>query len=109
MHRTNLPTELTSFVGREHELELIAARLGSAHLVTLTGTGGCGKTRLACQVARRRQRAYAGGVWLVELGNVTDADLVVESIAQVVGVPEPGDGRPLLAALIDTLRTRQVL
>jgi non-specific serine/threonine protein kinase len=97
MTGTNLPLELTSFVGREHELQLIVARLGKAHLVTLTGTGGCGKTRLACQVARRRRRAYPGGVWLIELGNVTDGELIVETVAQVVGVPEASSSQPLLA------------
>src|SRR5580765_7606630 len=109
MTGTNLPLELTSFVGREHELHLITARLGKAHLVTLTGTGGCGKTRLACQVARRRRRAYPGGVWLIELGNVTDGELIVETVAQVVGVPEASSSQPLLARLIHELRTRSVL
>jgi hypothetical protein len=58
----NLPVELSEFVGREHELEEIASLLGTARLVTLTGTGGCGKTRLALRVASRVHQAFADGV-----------------------------------------------
>jgi predicted ATPase len=63
-----LPPSLSSFVGRERELADVQARLAGAWLLTLTGVGGCGKTRLALEVARTVLDRYPDGVWLVELG-----------------------------------------
>src|SRR5207249_5455059 len=72
----NLPRQLTSFVGREKEMAEVRQLLAEAALLTLTGAGGCGKSRLALQVAAEVVDAYAGGVWLVGLAALTDADLV---------------------------------
>jgi len=72
----NLPQPLTSFVGREHEIAETSRLLGETRLLTLTGTGGIGKTRLGHEVAAGLLDQYQDGVWLVELSAVTDATLV---------------------------------
>jgi hypothetical protein len=74
--RHNLPGSLTSFVGREREKEEVERLLGTARLLTLTGTGGCGKTRLAQEVARDLAGAYPDGAWLVELVPLADPALI---------------------------------
>jgi predicted ATPase/DNA-binding SARP family transcriptional activator len=103
----NLPAELTSFVGRERELDEVASRLRGARLLTLTGTGGSGKTRLALRVARTVAGDYPGGVWLVELAALADPPLVAKSLATALGVrEEPG---PLIDTLERRLRSIQVL
>jgi len=68
--RGNLPADMTTFVGRRHELADVRAHLSSSRLVTLTGVGGVGKTRLALRVARDVRRAFPDGVWLVELAGL---------------------------------------
>jgi Mrp family chromosome partitioning ATPase len=73
---TNLPAQRTSFVGRERELDAIKAALAESRLVTLTGVGGVGKTRLAVQVAAELADAFPDGVWLVELATVADRVLL---------------------------------
>jgi predicted ATPase len=84
----NLPVALTSFVGREAETSAIADSLASARLVTLTGPGGCGKTRLAINVAEALRERYPHGIWLVELGARTDADEVQQAVALILGVSD---------------------
>lgn len=79
----NLPAELTSFVGRSHEIAEIKQLLKSDRLVVLTGPGGTGKTRLALQVARELQGSYRDGVWNVELAPLADPEFVADAIAQV--------------------------
>jgi hypothetical protein len=79
--RHNLPAPLTSFIGREGDVQAIRARLAETRLLTLTGVGGCGKTRLALEVARDTLDQYTDGVWLVELGPLADAALVPHSVA----------------------------
>ena len=74
----NLPSQRTSFVGREQEIAEITRLLGSARLLTLTSVGGGGKTRLARQVATGLLGAYPGGVWFVELAPLSDPSLVVQ-------------------------------
>src|SRR5262249_24327762 len=74
---TNLPLQATSFIGREREIEEVKRQLADSRLVTLVGTGGCGKTRLALQVAAETLENYTDGVWLVELAPLTDAALVM--------------------------------
>src|SRR5262245_31766059 len=104
----NLPLQLTSFVGRERELAEVAGLLGAHRLVTLTGVGGTGKTRLALQAAADALPAYPDGVWLVELAALRDPGLVPQAVADPVGVREE-PGRPLLATLTDALRPKRLL
>jgi predicted ATPase/predicted Ser/Thr protein kinase len=89
--RHNLPRQLTSFVGRERELADCARLLDQARLLTLTGAGGCGKTRLALRIAEAMLDGYPGGVWFVDLAPLTDASRVAHAVAAAVGVrEEPG-------------------
>jgi hypothetical protein len=79
---SNLPGELSTFVGRADDLERGARLVGGSRLVTFTGAGGCGKTRLARQVAARVAERFAGGVWWVELASLADGALVTERAAE---------------------------
>src|SRR5690242_8847857 len=83
--RQVLPAYLTSFIGREHEVEELGRLLRSARLVTLVGPGGVGKTRLALHVAADRADSYGNGVWFVDLAPVSDPLLVGQAIATVLG------------------------
>jgi len=98
----NLPIELTPFVGRHNELAEARRLLGAARLVTLTGIGGVGKTRLALRAAGKVRHAFPDGVWLVELGELSDASLLVNVVAGTLGVRAPA-GKPLEDALVDVL------
>jgi predicted ATPase/DNA-binding XRE family transcriptional regulator len=104
----NLPMLLSSFIGRDRELVDVVARLESARLLTLTGVGGCGKTRLAIEVARAIQAKYPDGVWLVELGPLSDPALVAQQVGAVLEVRESRE-QPLTTALIRALAGRRVL
>jgi predicted ATPase/DNA-binding CsgD family transcriptional regulator len=85
----NLPIQRTTFVGRETELATIARFFGADHrLVTLTGTGGCGKTRLALHVAACLAPEYAGGIWWVDLAKLRHASLLPNAVAAVLGIKE---------------------
>jgi non-specific serine/threonine protein kinase len=84
----NLPAQLTSYVGREKEIGEIKDLLKSNRLVILTGAGGSGKTRLALKVAEGLRGVYSDGVWLVELSNVRDPSLVLQTIAKVLNIRE---------------------
>jgi non-specific serine/threonine protein kinase len=107
--RHNLPAQLTSFVGRQGELAELGARLrAGTRLLTLTGTGGCGKTRLALQVAADLSSDLPDGVWLVELAPLTNPELVAQTVAAVVDVREEPN-RPLLATLAQALRAKRLL
>ncbi|MBV9602192.1 MAG: tetratricopeptide repeat protein [Chloroflexi bacterium] len=106
--RHNLPVAMTSFVGRERELVEIPDRLRRARLMTLTGVGGSGKTRLAIEVAKRVVDRYGDGVWLVELAQVADPGLVPHRLANVVGVRASPD-RAIEGVLCDALRDASVL
>ncbi len=105
---TNLPTQLTSFVGREREMGAVSGLLGANRLVTLIGVGGTGKTRLMIQVASGAAARYRDGAWLVELAPVSDPDLIVAEVARALGVREE-PGRALLASLVDFLRFKELL
>jgi predicted ATPase/DNA-binding SARP family transcriptional activator len=105
--RHNLPAALTSFVGREQALADAKILLGRSRLMTLTGTGGSGKTRLALRLARDVLEAYPGGVWLVELAALSDPPFVPKAVAATLQVQEPGGD--LVAVLIGHLRARGAL
>jgi predicted ATPase len=104
----NLPRYLTTFVGREREIGEVKKLLSGTYLLTLTGPGGVGKTRLALQVTADLLEAYPDGVWLVELGQLMDANVVAQTVASTLGVREQ-PGRPLLATLTDYLQPKDLL
>jgi predicted ATPase/DNA-binding CsgD family transcriptional regulator len=104
----NLPADVTSFVGRREDVAEVDRLLTVSRLVTVTGVGGVGKTRLALRVAERRQRAFAHGAWLVELASVGDAELVAHTVIQSLLIGEQS-GRAPLATLVDFLANRQLL
>jgi predicted ATPase/class 3 adenylate cyclase len=104
----NLPAQLTSFVGREREMAEVRRLLRSTRLLTLTGAGGCGKTRLALQVAADLLEQYADGVWLVELAALADPALVPQTVAAALGVREQ-PGRSLTETLSGYLRRKSLL
>jgi predicted ATPase/DNA-binding CsgD family transcriptional regulator len=110
-YRHNLPVELTSFVPRDAELAELAALIAEARLITLTGSGGCGKTRLALHAAAEQVAAHAGGVWLAELAALPDPAQVAASIADVLPVSRrgPDSGPAELAAAIGTQELLLVL
>jgi predicted ATPase/class 3 adenylate cyclase len=105
---TNLPLQLTSFVGRDEEIAEVKRLLEGTRLLTLTGAGGTGKSRLALQVAAQLLDEYRDGVFFVDLSSVTDPTLVPSVVAQALGVPEV-PGRPILEAVQDRLRDKQLL
>ena len=104
----NLPAVLTPFIGRERELREVSDLLDNSRLLTLTGPGGTGKTRLAQQVAVERLDAYADGAWLVELAPLADPGLLVSAIGGTLRVIEQ-PGRSLAAAVLDYLRHKRLL
>jgi predicted ATPase/DNA-binding winged helix-turn-helix (wHTH) protein len=106
--RSNLPVPLTSFIGRERELVEVKRLLPRTRLLTVVGVGGIGKTRLALQVAAEVTDAYRDGVWLVELGSISDPSLVPTSVAHVLGVQER-TGTPLTDTLCAHLKARHLL
>ena len=104
----NLPLELSSFVGREKELTEVKRLLESTRLLTLTGSGGCGKTRLALAAASELVEEFEDGVWLVELASLADPSLMPQSVASTLGIREQ-PGRSPTEALSDYLGSRKVL
>jgi predicted ATPase/class 3 adenylate cyclase/DNA-binding CsgD family transcriptional regulator len=106
----HLPPQATAFIGREHQLQTVRAMLvhPDTRLLTLTGPGGTGKTRLALQVAADLLDSFPDGVYFVPLASVTDPDLVPSSIAQALDIRD-ASGRPLLESFREFLRQKQVL
>jgi predicted ATPase/class 3 adenylate cyclase len=104
----NLPFQVTSFVGRQDELVELSKVLRDSRLVTLTGTGGVGKTRLAVQLAAELLQRFPDGAWLFELAAVSDADAMVQAIATTLSVP-PRPGVTLESALLEFLRSKRAL
>src|SRR5215510_3547170 len=104
----NLPAELTSFVGRRGELAEVRRLLAGSRLVTLTGVGGVGKTRLALRAAAGLARAFPGGEWLVRLDQLRDEALVAQAVAGALGLQDRGGYAPA-AALADYLAGRRLL
>jgi len=107
-YRHNLPAARSSFVGREREMLEVKRELAMTRLLTLTGTGGSGKTRLALEVARNLIGAYREGVWLVELAPLSEGELVVQAVAGTLNIGEQ-PGHPLVGALLEELRLKQML
>jgi predicted ATPase/DNA-binding CsgD family transcriptional regulator len=99
---------LTSFVGRKREIGEVSRLLASAHLISLVGAGGCGKTRLALRVAAELTNQYIDGVYWVELARLVDSTLVPQAVAKVLNVVEQ-PGNPLMDMLLDLLSDRQML
>src|SRR5258708_408326 len=104
----NLPYQLTSFIGREQEIAQLEELLKTNRLVTLTGAGGAGKTRLAIEAANPLVDAFADGVWLVELAALSDPQLVPQAVAKALEVKEQ-PARPLIETLGDYLASRKLL
>jgi non-specific serine/threonine protein kinase len=106
--RHNLPVSLTSFIGREAELAEVKGLLRSTRLLTLTGAGGCGKTRLALQVATESLAEYPDGVWQVELAVLTDPALVPLTVSISLGLREE-PGQPILHVLASAVKSKHLL
>ena len=104
----NLPSPLTSFVGRGAEMDELVGLLAAGRLVTVTGAAGCGKTRIALQAAVSVLKDFADGVWLVELSRVTDAAFVGEAVAAALGVREEA-GVAIAVTLASHLKQRRAL
>lgn len=104
----NLPIDLTTFVGRRHEFTETKRLLKTSRLVTLTGVGGVGKTRLGLRVADRARQEFADGAWLIELAEVMDGSLLGDVVAHVLGVRARA-GETVEQALVDYLSTRDLL
>ncbi len=104
----NLPAQLTTFIGRETEVAEVKRLLADGRLTTLTGSGGCGKTRLSIQVAKDVQGEYPHGVWLVELAPLADPALVPQTVASALRLRDDGY-RPTLAVLTEYLGSKTLL
>ncbi|HAE82308.1 MAG TPA: hypothetical protein DCK85_02875, partial [Ktedonobacter sp.] len=106
----NLPTQLTPLIGREQEIRAVCSLLQrpEVRLVTLTGTGGVGKTRLGLQVATGLLNDFTDGICFVPLAPINDPELVVPTIAQALGIKEAGD-RPLVDLLPTYLQNKRLL
>jgi len=105
---SNLPVQITSFIGRAKEVQEIGELLGRSRLITLTGPGGTGKTRLSLRVADSIQAAYPDGVFFVELAPITEPGLIPTTIAQAIGLRED-PARPVIDSVEDHLRNLRLL
>jgi predicted ATPase/class 3 adenylate cyclase len=104
----NLPVQLTSFVGREKEIAEVKELLSTTRLLTLTGSGGTGKTRLSLHIAAEVLDGFKNGVWFIELAPLSDPALVPFTIVSTLSLREE-PGRPLIATLLDWLRDKELL
>src|SRR6516164_607217 len=104
----NLPAQVSSFIGREAELAAVRALVARSRLVTLTGTGGAGKTRLGLQVAAGLLDGTGDGIWFADLAPLRDPDLVARTVTDVLGVRED-PGRPVLDTLVEVVGRRSLL
>src|SRR5581483_11357002 len=108
LYPTNLPQQVSSFIGREREMAEIKGLLSTTRLLTLTGSGGAGKTRLALQVGADLLEEFNDGVWLVELAALSEAALVAPAVASALGVVEE-PGQPLADTLAGALKPMRLL
>jgi len=108
LEQTNLPVQLTSFIGREREMQMVRQLISEHRLVSLIGAGGCGKTRLAIEVAARLIPAYEDGVWFVELAPLASEDLVPKEITEVLKIKELPN-QPIIETLIDKIKGKNLL
>jgi predicted ATPase/DNA-binding CsgD family transcriptional regulator len=108
MASSNLPIQLTSFVGRETELAELANLLAANRLLTLTGAAGCGKTRLALRAASEIRSRYRDGIYWIELARLIDSQLIPQAVAKALQIVED-PGRPLLTRLQDAFQGKQLL
>src|SRR5262245_24104402 len=104
----NLPYQVTTFIGRERDIAQLEELLAAKRLVTLTGAGGSGKTRLAIEVARRVLVHFSDGVWLVELAPLSDAQLVPQAVMQALGLKEQA-GKSLMDVISGYLTSKKLL
>src|ERR671937_57338 len=104
----NLPDDVSSFVGRTREVASAEQFLSETRLLTLTGPGGVGKTRLALRIAADVRRAFRDGVWLVELAALEDPDLLVQTAATTLGIRD-WSSRSTQDVLLDYLADKQIL
>lgn len=104
----NLPARVSSFIGREAELEAVRQSLVDSRLATITGVGGVGKTSLAIESARSETVGFPDGVWLVELGAISEPEVVPDLVAHAVGAPTESD-RPAIDSLCDHLAPKRML
>jgi len=105
---SSLPAEVTGFVGRRHDRAEVRRLLSASRLVTLTGFGGVGKTRLALRMAIELQRTYPDGVWFVPLGELSDPELIAKTTAAVLGIHDQAGGLGVVE-LAEYLRPREPL
>ena len=105
---SGLPAEVSSLVGRGPQLAAVLDGLRATRVVTLTGPGGCGKTRLALRAATLAADSFGDGARLVELASLTDATLVPASVAEALGVPERDAANPM-ADVVRVLADRELL
>src|SRR3712207_5908297 len=103
-----VPAEMTGLVGRRQELALLKRLLPTSRLLTLTGVGGCGKTRLALRVAHGLRRAFHDGVWWMDLAALTDPGLLAHTVAAELDLDDQTD-RPMREVLVEHLRGRDLL
>lgn len=107
-HRDNLPAPLSTFIGRKQEITRVKELLSKHRLVTLSGTGGCGKTRLALQVASELREVFRDGIWLTELASIAEEEFVARAAASTLALREQAD-QPASESLANYLKARQVL
>ena len=110
-HRSLLhsfPVQTTSFIGREKEIGIIIDLIGKHRIVTMTGTGGCGKTRLACEVAALLLKDYPDGLWFVDLAPLESEELVLKQLMTTLGLTE-APGRDMMEIVVDSIRDKKLL